>query len=74
MLVAARRIESDADQVRYEFGFDHAFDRILRIDRHTLGASVEDGVFDSAASAITAKIFRSWQSGGDYPLQISFAS
>ncbi|MCW3820405.1 hypothetical protein ONA91_38840 [Micromonospora sp. DR5-3] len=56
MMVAARRVEARGDEVRYEFGFEDRFDRVLTIDLRTLEARVEDGDFNAAASAITANI------------------
>ncbi|MEH1057148.1 hypothetical protein V6U89_18340 [Micromonospora sp. CPCC 206171] len=73
MMVAARRIEGATNEVRYEFGFEDRFDRILVIDPGTLTACVEDGHFNSAASAITAKIVKSWRSSGEFPARILFA-
>ncbi|SCG65109.1 hypothetical protein GA0074704_4080 [Micromonospora siamensis] len=73
-MVAARRIDAAVDEVRYEFGFEDRFDRILRIDPNTLAATVEDGDFNSAASAITAKIVRVWRSSGEFPARVLFAS
>ncbi|MFC0506650.1 hypothetical protein [Micromonospora costi] len=74
MMVAARRVETATSVVRYEFGFEDHFDRVLTIDPTTLEARVEDGNFDSAASAITAKIVNAWRSGGEFPPRIIFAS
>ncbi|MFI7207407.1 hypothetical protein [Micromonospora aurantiaca (nom. illeg.)] len=74
MMVAARRIEAPADEVRYEFGFEDRFDRILVIDPQTLQARVEDGDLNAAASAITAKIVNAWRDRGDFPQRMLFAS
>ncbi|MCX5065625.1 hypothetical protein OOJ91_06985 [Micromonospora lupini] len=74
MMVAARRIDATATGVRYEFGFEDRFDRILTIDPSTLEAQVEDGDFNSAASAITAKIVNAWRSSGEFPPRMLFAS
>ncbi|WP_405431809.1 hypothetical protein [Micromonospora sp. NBC_00617] len=74
MMVAARRIDATAIEVRYEFGFEDRFDRILTIDPSTLEAHVEDGDFNSAASAITAKIVSAWRSSGEFPPRMLFAS
>lgn len=38
MMVAARRVEAPPDEVRYEFGFEDRFDRVLVIDPQTLQA------------------------------------
>lgn len=73
MLITARRIEDGAEKVRYEFGFDEDFDRVLAIDKQTLAASVEDGNFNSAASVITAKIVSTWRASGDFPPHMVFA-
>lgn len=74
MMVTARRVEATGGEVRYEFGLDDKFDRILTIDPRTLDASVEDGDFNSAAGAITAKIVKAWRSSGEFPTRMLFAS
>lgn len=74
MMVTARRVNDQDDAVRYEFGFDGDFDRLLVIDKNTLQASVEDGNFNSPASAITAKIVRERRSTGEFPPGAIFAS
>ncbi|TDC41901.1 hypothetical protein [Micromonospora sp. KC213] len=74
MMVVARRIEASVDEVRYEFGFEDRFDRVLTIDPHTLEARVQDGDFNAAASAITAKIVNARRSAGDFPERMMFAS
>ncbi|MBM0275677.1 hypothetical protein [Micromonospora tarensis] len=74
MMVTARRVEATSDEVRYEFGLDDKFDRVLTIDPHTLTARVEDGDFNSAAGAITAKIVKAWRSSGEFPTRMLFAS
>ncbi|WP_431874553.1 hypothetical protein [Micromonospora marina] len=74
MMVAARRIGASADEVRYAFGFENRFDRILVIDSQTLQARVEDGDFNAAASAITAKIVNAWRDRGYFPQRMLFAS
>lgn len=74
MMVAARRVEAVGAEVRYEFGFEDRFDRVLTIDPSTLEARVEDGDFNSAASAITAKIVNAWRSSGEFPTRMLFAS
>ncbi|MER7418324.1 hypothetical protein ABT346_16330 [Micromonospora peucetia] len=74
MMVVARRHEAGGETVRYEFGFEDRFDRVLTIDTTTLEARVEDGDFNSAASAITAKIVSAWRSSGEFPMRVMFAS
>lgn len=74
MMVIARRIEAPADEVRYQFGFEGRFDRMLTIDPRTLEACVEDGDFNPAASAITAKIVNAWRTAGEFPERMMFAS
>ncbi|MEV0005375.1 hypothetical protein AB0H28_24235 [Micromonospora sp. NPDC050980] len=74
MMVVARRVDAPAHEVRYEFGFEDRFDRVLVIDPQTLAASVEDGDFNDAASAITAKIVSSWRKAGDFPQRMLYAS
>ncbi|WP_409073622.1 hypothetical protein [Micromonospora chalcea] len=74
MMVAARRIEAPADEVRYAFGFEDRFDRILVIDPQTLQARVEDDDFNAAASAITAKIVNAWRDRGEFPERMLVAN
>ncbi|MFC8848981.1 MULTISPECIES: hypothetical protein [unclassified Micromonospora] len=74
MMVIARRIEAPVDEVRYQFGLEGRFDRVLTIDPRTLEARVEDGDFNPAASAITAKIVNAWRSAGEFPERMMFAS
>ncbi|MEU7750479.1 hypothetical protein [Micromonospora sp. NPDC049171] len=74
MMVTARRVEAAADEIRYEFGLDGKFDRILTIDPRTLGTQIDDGDVDSAAGAITAKIVKAWRSSGEFPTRMLFAS
>jgi hypothetical protein len=33
MMVVGRKVAETADEVRYEFGFDRLFDRVLTIDK-----------------------------------------
>ncbi|MDI5939900.1 MULTISPECIES: hypothetical protein [unclassified Micromonospora] len=47
---------------------------MLTIDTHTLEARVEDGDFNPAASAITAKIVNGWRTAGAFPERMTFAS
>ncbi|SCG40991.1 hypothetical protein GA0070213_102287 [Micromonospora humi] len=74
MMVVARRVDAPAHEVRYEFGFEDRFDRVLIIDPQTLEAVVEDGEFNAAASAIAAKIVNAWRSAGEFPQRMLFAS
>ncbi|WP_247683781.1 hypothetical protein [Micromonospora sp. D93] len=74
MMVTARRVEAAADEVRYEFGLEDRFDRILTIDPHTLDARVDDGDFNAAAGAIAAKIVKARRSSGEFPTRMLFAS
>ena len=74
MMVVGRKVAETADEVRYEFGLDRQFDRVLTIDKHTWRVASEDGRFDSAAGAVAAKIKRSWQERGEFPPGVVFAS
>ncbi|MFC5941905.1 hypothetical protein ABUL04_16695 [Micromonospora harpali] len=60
--------------MRYEFGFENGYDRLLTIDPCTLEARIDGGDFNPAASAITAKIVDAWRSTGDFPERMMFAS
>ncbi|MEV7625520.1 hypothetical protein [Actinoplanes sp. NPDC089786] len=74
MMVVGRKVAETADEVRYEFGLDRQFDRTLRIDKRTWQVAAEDGRFDSAASAVAAKIKGAWQKEGEFPPGVVFAS
>lgn len=74
MMVAARKVAEDETHIRYEFGLDRAYDRILVIDKATWAASSEDGDFDAAAGAIAAKLKKAWREGGEFPQGAVFAS
>jgi hypothetical protein len=74
MMVVGRKVAETADEVRYEFGLDRQFDRLLTIDKQTWQATAEDGRFDSAAGAVTAKIKRSFQERGEFPPGVVFSS
>jgi hypothetical protein len=74
MMVAARKAGETQDEVRYEFGLDRRFDRMLTIDKRTGEVTPEDGRFDSAAGAIVSKVQRSWQDSGEFPAGVVFSS
>ncbi len=74
MMVAARKAEETPDEVRYEFGLDRRFDRVLTIDKRTGEVTPEDGRFDSAAGTIASKVRRSWQDSGEFPAGVVFSS
>lgn len=74
MMVVGRKVAETDEEVRYEFGLDRQFDRVLTINKHSWQVAAEDGLFDSAAGAVAAKIKRSWQERGEFPLGVVFAS
>ncbi|MEV4754688.1 hypothetical protein AB0J86_06190 [Micromonospora sp. NPDC049559] len=74
MMVTARKVDEGPGEIRYAFGLETAFDRVLVIDKRSWEARVEDGRFDAAASAITAKIKKLWRAGGEFPPGATFAS
>jgi hypothetical protein len=74
MMVTARKIAEDAQEVRYEFGFDRQFDRVLVIDKATWHPNPEDGRFDAATGAIAGKLKRLWRETGEFPEGALFAS
>jgi hypothetical protein len=74
MMVAGRKVAESADEVRYEFGLDRRFDRVLTIDKHTWRVAADDGRFDAAAGAVAAKIKRAWHERGEFPPGVVFAS
>ena len=74
MMVAGRKIAESADVVRYEFGLDRRFDRVLTIDKNTWQIAADDGRVDSAAGAVAAKIKRAFQEHGEFPPGVVFAS
>ena len=74
MMVTGRKASETADLVRYEFGLDRQFDRVLTIDKSTWQVDAEDGRFDSAAGAVVSKIKQAWQEQGEFPSGVVFAS
>ena len=74
MMVTARKLAEGEDEIRYEFGLDREFDRILVIDKQSWQVTAEDGNFDSAAGMIAAKIKKSWTEKGEFPPGAIFAS
>ena len=74
MMVAGRKVTETADEVRYEFGLDRQFDRILTIDKQSWDVAAEDGRIDSAVGAVASKIKRAWQESGEFPPGVVFAS
>lgn len=74
MMVTGRKVAETAEVVRYEFGFDNDFDRVLTIDKETWEILPEDGRFDSAVGAIASKIKGSWRERGEFPSGALFAS
>jgi hypothetical protein len=74
MMVTARKVAEHDNEIRYEFGLDRQYDRVLVIDKQTWDVATEDGRFDSAAGAITAKIKNAWREQGEFPPGAVFAS
>lgn len=74
MMVVGRKVAETAAEVRYEFGLDRRFDRVLTIDKRTWAVAAEDGQFDSAAGAVASKVKRAWQESGEFPPGVVFAS
>lgn len=74
MMVTGRKVAESPETVRYEFGFDEDFDRVLTINKDTWEVSPEDGRFDSAVGAIASKIKSSWRERGEFPSGALFAS
>ncbi|WP_205862905.1 hypothetical protein [Planosporangium thailandense] len=74
MMVTARKVTEDKDEVRYQFGFDRQFDRILVINKVNWETRSEDGNFDSAVGMIAAKIKKTWREQGEFPPGAIFAS
>jgi hypothetical protein len=74
MMVVGRKVAETTNEVRYEFGLDRQFDRVLTIDKQSWQVEAQDGRFDAAAGAVAAKIKRSWQERGEFPPGVVFAS
>jgi hypothetical protein len=74
MMVSARKVAETTEQVRYEFGLDRRFDRVLVIDKATLRPSPVDGEFDTPTGAISAKLMRLRGETGEFPEGAVFAS
>lgn len=74
MMVTARKLSESEDEIRYQFGLDRQFDRVLVINKTNWQARSEDGDFDSAAGMIAAKIKKAWREQGEFPQGAIFAS
>jgi hypothetical protein len=74
MMVTARRLAEGEDEIRYEFGLDRQFDRVLVINKQNWEVSPDDGNFDSAAGMIAGKIKKAWRENGEFPQGAIFAS
>lgn len=72
-LITARKVAERPDEVRYEFGLNKRFDRVLVIDPRTLKTRAENGDFNWVASAIAAKILKVRQTSGVFPSSMTFA-
>ncbi|MGK5684864.1 hypothetical protein [Actinoplanes sp. URMC 104] len=74
MMVVGRKVAETEHEVRYEFGLDRRFDRVLTIDKQSWRAVPDDGNFDSAAGAVATKVKRSWEQQGTFPPGVVFSS
>lgn len=74
MMVTARKIAETETEIRYAFGLDREFDRILIIDKKEWLVTTEDGNLDSAAGKIAGKIKNAWQEHSSFPEGAVFAS
>jgi hypothetical protein len=74
MMVSGRKVTETSSTVRYEFGFDEDFDRILTIDKDTWDVSPDDGRVDAAVAAIATKIKGAWRERGEFPAGAVFSS
>ena len=74
MMVTGRKVAETPAMVRYEFGLDEEFDRLLTIDKQTWDISPEDGRVDAVVAAIASKIKGAWREGGEFPPSAVFAS
>jgi len=43
MMIVAKKLDEDANRVRYSFGLDERFDRVLVIDKATWNVASADG-------------------------------
>jgi hypothetical protein len=74
MMIVARKLDEDAYRVRYTFGLDERFDRVLVIEKATWDIASVDGAVDSVAGKIAMKIKRAWEAEGEFPAGAIFAS
>jgi hypothetical protein len=74
MMVTGRKVAETATTVRYEFGLDEEFDRVLTIDKETWDVRPEDGRVDAVVGAIASKIKGAWRERGEFPAGAVFAS
>lgn len=74
LMVTARKVAESPEQVRYEFGLDRRFDRVMTIDKSTWEIDAGDGSLDEPAMAAAGKIKRSWRETGEFPPGVVFSS
>ena len=74
MTVTGRKVAETQTTVRYEFGLDEEFDRVLTIDKETWDVRPEDGRVDAPVGAIASKIKSAWRERGEFPPGAIFAS
>jgi hypothetical protein len=74
MMVAGRKVAETEIDVRYEFGLDRHFDRVLTIDKRSWKATADDGRLDATAVALASKIRRTYEDRGDFPPGVVFSS
>jgi hypothetical protein len=74
MRIVARKVDESQGQVRYSFGLDERFDRVLIIEKSSWEISTAEGDVDSVAGKIAMKIKNAWRESGDFPPGAVFAS
>lgn len=67
ILITARKTDENAEQVKYEFGLDEQFDRIMTIDKVTGDVVPADGNLDSIAGMMSVKIKKISRATGEFP-------
>lgn len=73
ILITARKVSEDAVIVRYEFGLDERFDRVLTINKASGSVSADDGSLDSVLGMMSVKIKKISRASGEFPRSAIFA-
>ena len=73
ILIRARKMEESDNHVRYEYSVDDMAPKTIYIDLGT-GSLLGGDPPENAAGKIYMKIMREWESSGEFPVAVTYAS